>query len=140
MKYSWSFVCEVLRLMPPSLGAFREAITDFNYGGYFIPKGWKLHWMAHITHKNPDHFPDPEKFDPSRFEGDGPAPYTYVPFGAGPRMCPGNEYARLVLLVFIHRMVINFSWEKLISNEKIVSDPVPRFTKGFPIRLHPKYL
>ncbi|PSS30726.1 Dammarenediol 12-hydroxylase [Actinidia chinensis var. chinensis] len=136
MRYSWNVGSEVLRLMPPGVGAFREAITDFTYAGYTIPKGWKLHWIAHTTHKNPQHFPNPEKFDPTRFEGNGPAPYTFVPFGAGPRMCPGNEYARLAILVFMHNVVTNFGWEKLLHDEKIVSDPIPRPTQGLPIRLH----
>ncbi|CAI9110012.1 OLC1v1009969C1 [Oldenlandia corymbosa var. corymbosa] len=41
MKHSWEVVCEVLRLLPPGLGGFKEAITDLNYEGYKIPKGWK---------------------------------------------------------------------------------------------------
>ncbi|KAJ0026435.1 hypothetical protein Pint_07370 [Pistacia integerrima] len=74
MKYSWCVACEAMRLAPPANGFFKESIIDFNYAGYTIPKGWK-------------------KFDPSRFEESGLAPYTFVPFGGGPRMCPGKEFA-----------------------------------------------
>ncbi|OMO49436.1 Cytochrome P450, partial [Corchorus capsularis] len=94
-------------------------------------------WTVHSTNKNPNYFPEPEKFDPSRFEGNGPAPYTFVPFGGGPQMCPGKEYARLEILTFIHNLVTKFKWNKLNPNEKIsyLSSAVPE--EGLPIKLQP---
>ncbi|OMO78903.1 Cytochrome P450 [Corchorus olitorius] len=80
---------------------------------------------------------DPEKFDPSRFEGNGPAPYTFVPFGGGPRMCPGKEYARLEILTFIHNLVTKFKWDKLNPNEKISYIPSPIPEEGLPIKIQP---
>ncbi|MCL7045776.1 hypothetical protein MKW94_016628 [Papaver nudicaule] len=141
MKYSWNVICEVLRLAPPFQGGFTEALTDFTYAGYAIPKGRKLYWTGISTHMNPENFPDPEKFDPSRFQGNGPAPYTFVPFGGGPGMCPGHEYARVEILVFLHHVVRRYKWEKLIPgnvNERLKLNPYPLPPKGFPIRLQPR--
>ncbi|CAL5418144.1 unnamed protein product [Camellia sinensis] len=137
MKLSWNVACEVLRLAPPVQGAFRDVLTDFMYEGFYIPKGWKIYWSMHSTHKNPEYFWEPYKFDPSRFDGRGPAPYTFVPFGGGPRMCPGKEYARLEILVFMHNLVKRIKWEKLISDKKIVVNPMPIPEKGLPIQLFP---
>ena len=97
----------------------------------------QLYWSTYPTHRNPEYFPEPEKFDPARFEGTGPAPYTYVPFGGGPRVCPGKEYARLLILVFMHHIVKRFKWEKVIPNEKTVVDPLPIPQHGLPVRLYP---
>ncbi|KAI3524091.1 hypothetical protein L1887_02740 [Cichorium endivia] len=138
MKYSWNVACEVLRLVPPTQGTFREAISDFTYNGYSIPKGWKLYWSTNSTHKNPDFFHEPEKFDPSRFSKTVPAPYTYVPFGGGYHACPGKEFARIEILMFMHHLVRKFKLKKVIPNEKIVFDLIqPKLAKGLPIHLFP---
>ncbi|CAI0628102.1 unnamed protein product [Linum tenue] len=137
MKYSWNVACEVLRLTPPVQGSFREATTDFIFNGFSIPKGWKLYWSVASTHQNEKHFPKPEKFDPSRFEGSGPDPYTFVPFGGGPKMCPGQEYARLEILVFVHNLVKRFKFETLIPDEKMIANPVAVPANGLPVRLFP---
>ncbi|CBI39272.3 unnamed protein product, partial [Vitis vinifera] len=137
MKYTWNVANETMRLTPPVQGTFREAITDITYAGFTIPRGWKMHWNVNTTHRDPKYFPDPEKFNPSRFEGKGPQPFTFVPFGGGPRMCPGREYARAQVLAFIHHVVTRFKWEKVDPCEKVAYNPSPIPSKGFPIRLQP---
>uniref|UniRef100_A0A7N0TA95 Cytochrome P450 n=1 Tax=Kalanchoe fedtschenkoi TaxID=63787 RepID=A0A7N0TA95_KALFE len=129
---------QLMRLTPPQQGAFREAIQDFEYQGFFIPKGCEVCVICYLgvrMHMNPKYHPEPEKFDPSRFRGNGMAPHTYVPFGGGVRMCPGKEYSCLELLVFMHNLVTRFRFKKVIADEKIVLNPMPSPAKGLPIRL-----
>ncbi|KAH6776680.1 hypothetical protein C2S52_014241 [Perilla frutescens var. hirtella] len=137
MKYSWNVARESLRLIPPTPGAFREAAAELNYAGFTIPKGWKVFWTPHSSHMNPDCFPEPEKFDPSRFEGTGPPPYSFIPFGGGSRMCPGRDYGKVAILVFIHNVVTRFGLEKTIPNEKILFHARPTPAHGLPVHLHP---
>ncbi|OVA05599.1 Cytochrome P450 [Macleaya cordata] len=137
MKYSWTVVSEVLRLWPPVQGTFRKAMVDFTYAGFSIPKGWQIWWNPHSTHMNEEYFPNPHKFDPSRFERGTPAPYAYVPFGGGPRMCPGRDFAKVEILVFLHNLVRQFRWKLVFPDEKIGLDPLPVSAKGLPIYLYP---
>lgn len=98
-----------------------------------------MYWSTNSTHKNPDFFHEPKKFDPSRFDSNVPiTPYTYVPFGGGAHLCPGKEFARLEILVFIHHLVRRFKLKKVIRNEDVIFNLVqPEVAKGLPIHLHP---
>ncbi|KAH9298996.1 hypothetical protein KI387_030678, partial [Taxus chinensis] len=90
MKYTWQAVQETLRMFPPVYGNYREALTDIHYDGYTIPKGWRILCSPHTTHHKEEYFDEAEKFRPSRFEEQGRhvAPYTFIPFGGGLRICP----------------------------------------------------
>ncbi|XP_059310947.1 beta-amyrin 28-monooxygenase-like [Lycium ferocissimum] len=90
------------------------------------------------TQKNGEYFPNPTKFDPRRFEGNGLVPYTSVPFGGGHKMCPGKEFARILILVFLHHVLKKFRWEAKVPSEKILWPfflvPIP--TDGYPVTLY----
>ncbi|XP_021760424.1 beta-amyrin 28-oxidase-like [Chenopodium quinoa] len=137
MKYSWNVACETMRLRPPALGSFREVLADFTYAGFRVPKGWKVAWNAYSSHKDPEYFPNPEEFEPSRFEGNNNPipPYAFVPFGGGPLMCGGKEYARIEILVFLHSLVTRFKFWKVNPLEEIIYTPIATPVEGLPIRL-----
>ncbi|KAG9144246.1 hypothetical protein Leryth_023043 [Lithospermum erythrorhizon] len=136
MEYTWNVVREVLRVMTPFiLGGFREVKSDLTYAGFTIPKGWKVLWTTQTSHKDPKYFENPEEFNPSRFKSSIHEPYSYVPFGGGRGICPGRDFFKLYMLIFIHNIVTKFKLEKLDPNEGIKYQMTPFPVNGFPVRL-----
>jgi cytochrome P450 len=85
---------EALRLHPPVWWLPRMAAEDDEIGGHAIPKGTIVAPVMYTVHRHPEHWPDPERFDPERFDPErsaGRHPLAWVPFGAGPRKCIGQE-------------------------------------------------
>ncbi|CAN6565283.1 unnamed protein product [Malus baccata var. baccata] len=141
MKHTWRVAQELMRLTPPAFGNFKCASRDTSFDGFDIPKGYKVFWVASATHMDDKIFEDPKKFDPSRFESSSKSsypPYTYIPFGAGPRICPGIEFARIEVLLIIHHLTKNYSWTSIIKDEPIRREPLPYPAMGLPVKLHKK--
>ncbi|KAL2316774.1 hypothetical protein Fmac_030650 [Flemingia macrophylla] len=140
MKYTWKVAMETLRMFPPVFGGFRKAATDIEYDGYLIPKEWQIFWVTSMTHMDNSIFPEPTKFEPSRFENQASVPpYCFIPFGGGTRICPGYEFARVETLVAIHYLVTRFSW-KLDSDNFFSRDPMPVPTQGLLVQIWPRAL
>ena len=137
MKYTWRVALETLRLVPPMFGDFRRALQDVEFDGYLIPKGWQVFWVASVTHMDPGIFPEPARFDPSRFENQSP-PCSFVAFGGGPRICVGMEFARIETLVTMHYLVRGFRWKLCSKNDTFARDPMPSPLHGLPIELEQK--
>lgn len=98
----------------------------------------QVFWVASGTHMDSNIFEDPNKFDPSRFENSTKSfpPYTYIAFGAGPRICPGAEFARIEALLTIHHLITKYSWTKMIKDEPLIREPLPYPAMGLPVKLH----
>ncbi|CAA0373094.1 unnamed protein product [Arabidopsis thaliana] len=136
MPLTTRVIQETLRAASVLSFTFREAVQDVEYDGYLIPKGWKVLPLFRRIHHSSEFFPDPEKFDPSRFEV-APKPYTYMPFGNGVHSCPGSELAKLEMLILLHHLTTSFRWEVIGDEEGIQYGPFPVPKKGLPIRVTP---
>ncbi|GLT81028.1 hypothetical protein SLA2020_524360 [Shorea laevis] len=128
---------ETMRVASILSFTFREAVEDVEYEGYLIPKGWKVLPLFRNIHHSPEIFPDPEKFDPSRFEV-APKPNTFMPFGNGIHSCPGNELAKLEMLVLLHHLTTKYRWSMVGTNSGIQYGPFALPQNGLPIRLSKK--
>lgn len=124
LPYTEATICEVLRrsnVVP--LGTPHSTTTDTYVGEYFIPAGTTVLSNLYSCHMNPKYWPDPEKFDPTRFldaEGRVFKPKAFMPFGVGRRMCLGEVLARSEIFLFITSIlhVFNISVSENTPNLK----------------------
>jgi cytochrome P450 len=89
-------VDEAMRLHPPAWLITRRTAADLVLGGRPVPAGSLLILSPWIVHRHPAAWPDPERFDPDRFLDPATSPSVraaFLPFGAGPRMCIGRDFA-----------------------------------------------
>lgn len=126
MEYLSKVIDETLRVVSFSLMVFREAKADVNICGYTIPKGWKVLVWFRGVHFDPKIYPDPMVFNPSRWDGLTPKAGTFLPFGAGSRLCPGNDLAKLEIAIFLHHFLLNYEFERLNPGCPIMHLPHPR--------------
>ncbi|KAK6136904.1 hypothetical protein DH2020_029349 [Rehmannia glutinosa] len=106
MPLTYKVILESLRMASIVSFTFREAVVDVEYNGYLIPKGWKV----------------------------APKPNTYLPFGTGAHSCPGNELAKLEMLILIHHLVNKLRWEVVGSQDTVQYSPFPVPQNGLPAR------
>ncbi|HEY4836264.1 MAG TPA: cytochrome P450 [Bradyrhizobium sp.] len=103
---------EALRIKPPVPSMPRRAIRDFSFKGYTIPAGAMVGVNPLFTHHMPDIWPDPEKFDPTRFTEEAQRNrhrFAWVPFGGGAHMCLGLHFAYMQAKCFARHFLQNLS-------------------------------
>ncbi|KAH9289981.1 hypothetical protein KI387_034098, partial [Taxus chinensis] len=114
MKFTRCVLEETLRLGGIAISVFRETIEEIKYKDHVIPKGWSVVPFFSAVHLNEDFYKDSLKFNPWRWqEIDQESKMwrtsdLFMPFGAGPRFCPGAELARLQITLFLHYFVTNY--------------------------------
>lgn len=92
-----------------------------------------------MTQMNAEIFPEPHKFDPTRFENQSSVPpYSFIAFGGGSRICPANEFARIETLTAMYYIVAQFRWKLSGKDDSFSRYPLPSPSEGLPIKLEPK--
>ncbi|XP_052536040.1 cytochrome P450 3A9-like [Tympanuchus pallidicinctus] len=107
-------VNETLRLYPLGGRIERTCKKDVEINGVTIPKDTIVIIPPHTLHHNSEYWPNPDEFRPERFSKenkDNIDPYTYLPFGAGPRNCIGMRFALLTLKVAITAILQHFTFQ-----------------------------
>lgn len=126
LPYTEMVIKESMRLYPPAYGFSRVANQTTRLGDYDVPKGTVLNLFTYGAHRDPKHWPDPNRFEPERFSeaNEKQIPrYAYLPFGGGPRVCVGNSFAmmeaRLLLATLAQRYRLRLS-----PGQAVVTDPL----------------
>ncbi|CAG2172756.1 unnamed protein product [Oppiella nova] len=117
-----ALLSETLRNYPLILRLQREAMEDVMLGntGVKIEKGVSVEIPVYAIHHDPDHYPDPYTFNPDRFmpeNRDHIKPYTYLPFGSGPRNCIGMRFALLEAKLAIAKIVQKFRFSRVTDTD-----------------------
>jgi cytochrome P450 len=96
LPYTKMVLAESMRLYPPVWIIGRHAIRDTQINGIMIPKGSYVHVSQFLMHRDARYFPDPERFDPERWQPEAVAArprFSYFPFGGGGLQCIGEGFA-----------------------------------------------
>lgn len=138
LPYTDMVIKETLRLYPPAwILNGRTPTEDVEIGGYTIPRGSLVFLSPYVMHRDPRNFAEPEQFRPERW-ADGLEKriprYAYFPFGGGPRVCIGNQFAlmeaRLVLATIARRYRLT-----LEPNQQVIPDPLITLRPRYGIRM-----
>ena len=109
MPWLDAVVNESMRLLPAIAHMmFRRSTCAARIGSYEIKEGSVIVVSPFTTHRDPEVFPSPQRFDPERWSRITPGPYEYMPFGAGPRMCIGANFSAMVLRLQLAMMLQRF--------------------------------
>jgi len=139
LTYSIKVFKETMRLYPPVPVLPRRVEADDELGGYALKKGNSVFFSPYLLHRHPDFWDNPEVFDPNRFEKAAERKrhtFAYLPFGGGPRICLGNNFA-MMEAVFIMAMVTQRFRLNLPPNTTV--EPLVSLTtrpkNGVPVKL-----
>ncbi len=132
---------ESLRMIPPVPSIPRRAIKPFSFGGYDFPAGTYVGIQPAFTHTTKEYWPDPDTFDPLRFEPEKVKTrhkYAWVPFGGGAHMCLGLHFAYMQIKILMWHMLRAHRIELgKGSGDSWQAWPIPKPRDGLPITLAP---
>ncbi len=104
-EYLTATIQETLRLRPVISIVIRRLTEPVEIGGYELPAGVSVTPCVYLVHRNPEIYPEPDRFLPERFLDNPPGTYTWIPFGGGVRRCLGASFAQFEMAVVLKELV-----------------------------------
>jgi cytochrome P450 family 135 len=114
--YVTATIQETLRLRPVISVVLRRLTESVEIGGYELPAGVTVAPSIYLVHRNPEVYPEPQRFLPERFLDNPPGTYTWIPFGGGVRRCLGASFAQFEMAVVLKELVKR--WQIRPANPK----------------------
>jgi cytochrome P450 len=125
-EFTTQVIQEALRLYPPFWMIDRMAVADDRVGDIVISRGSMVIVYVYGAHHAPRYWENPEDFDTERFTKANEklrTPFTYLPFGGGPRVCIGNQYAMLQMLMILSHLLRKYDFQ-LAPGQEIEPRPM----------------
>ena len=142
MPYTLQVFEESMRLYPSAPIVPRLTRSDTVLGGYHVPAGSRVLVNLYNIHRHPDHWPDPERFEPARFAADARKAqhrFAYLPFGAGPHLCIGKHFALMEAHLLLATLVQAYEFRHVPSHPVVNHATItlrPRY--GMQMTMHPR--
>ncbi|XP_011704907.1 PREDICTED: cytochrome P450 4c3-like [Wasmannia auropunctata] len=142
LSYLERCIKEGMRLYPIAYAIIRMTAEDVKLQSYLVPSGTHVYCYIYGVHRDPNFWPNPEVFDPDRFLPEkirNRHPYSYIPFGAGPRNCIGQRFAMLEMKAMIASLINNFYLESVdhLKDLQLQGDMILRPAHPLRIRFVP---
>ncbi len=111
LEFMDTVIKETMRLYPPIHIGNRFVIEDTTISGYDLQAGTRVMASIYLSHRDERYWDEPEEFRPARFgpESERVPPFTYIPFGGGPRVCIGATFAQIEAKVVLARILQEFT-------------------------------
>ncbi len=133
LTYTERVFTEAMRLYPPVWVMGRRAVSGYKVGKYYVPARAIILLSQYVMHHDERYYPEPEKFDPDRWTPEAKAArpkYAYFPFGGGPRMCVGEQFAWMEGILLIATLAQKWKM-RLVPGHPVKMQPL--------ITLRPKH-
>jgi len=139
LPYTALVVAESMRLFPPVWIITRRVLRERQWAGRRVPAGAVVHVCPHTLHRNPAHWPEPDRFAPERFADldarRGRHRFAYAPFGGGPHKCIGNHFALAATAIVLATLAPSVRFAPPAAEPTVGARSFTVAEGGLPLRL-----
>lgn len=135
LPYTEMVLKEAMRLYPSAPLVGRLSVAEDEICGYHIPAGTDIITVPWVTHRHPQFWDQPERFDPERFTPEREKTrhrYAWLPFGGGPRSCIGQHFSMLESTIALARLVREFTFTTPTDEPSYTNHITLRLTSPVP--------